>query len=382
MIYENFGDFIEFLEGPGVRKWQFREKGIKLINIRNIVNSNLLLENTTNCLDEEEVQKKYSHFLLEKGDFVMASSGVTWGKIAEVKEEHLPLCLNTSIIKIKPLDERVSKRYLWHFIKSFKFRRQIDRLITGSAQPNFGPSHLKKVKIPLPPLPEQKRIAALLDEADKVRQLNRQLIEKYEALGESLFLEMFGDPISNPKGWKLYSLIDVAEIIMGQSPKGDSYNNLGKGEPLLNGPTEFRDKHPKEKQWTTKPKKMCKTGDILFCVRGATAGKMNWADKEYCLGRGLAAIRSKGLISKNYIYLILERLYVVFQSTSNGSTFINISRDDLRKVKIPMTSKEFQNQFATRIQLIETQKSQAQAALVQADNLFNSLLQRAFKGEE
>ena len=140
----DFDKVVEFLEGPGVRKWQFTQEGIKLINIGNIVNSDIDLSKTDKYLSKEEVDKKYKHFLLSEGDFIMASSGVTWGKIAEIKKEHLPLCLNTSVIKLKPIDNMLSKRFLWHFIKSNIFRRQIDRLITGSAQPNFGPSHLKK----------------------------------------------------------------------------------------------------------------------------------------------------------------------------------------------------------------------------------------------
>ena len=144
----NFEDVVYFQEGPGVRNWQFRDSGIKLINIRNLVDSELCLENTTNYLEAEEVENRYKHFLLNAGDFVMASSGVTWGKIAEVHEEHLPLCLNTSIIRLVSKDTDVlDKWYLYYYIKSPQFRRQIERLITGSAQPNFGPSHLKKVVI-------------------------------------------------------------------------------------------------------------------------------------------------------------------------------------------------------------------------------------------
>ncbi len=192
---------------------------------------------------------------------------------------------------------------------------------------------------------------------------------------------MFGDTVTNPKRWEFELLGDVAEIIMGQSPKGDSYNTEGKGTPLLNGPTEFGDKNPKEKQWTIEPKKLCCNNDILFCVRGATAGRMNWADKEYCIGRGLAAIRSKGRVSSNYIYLLLDRMYDYFQRTSNGSTFINISRDDISKVKIPITPISLQNQFAERVKAIESQKAIAQESLKKSEDLFNSLLQRAFKGE-
>ena len=88
-------------------------------------------------------------------------------------------------------------------------------------------------------------------------------------------------------------LSEIAKIIMGQSPKGETCNQEGIGKPLLNGPTEFGDFYPTAKQFTTEGNKFSVKGDILFCVRGSTTGRMNWANKEYVLGRGLASIRHK-----------------------------------------------------------------------------------------
>src|SRR5438105_2939787 len=93
--------------------------------------------------------------------------------------------------------------------------------------------------------------------------------------------------------WKDGIFGDIAEIVMGQSPEGNTYNVSGQGVPLLNGPTEFTNRFPIIKQWTTSPTKLCKKGDILFCVRGSSTGRINIADKVYCLGRGVAAIRAK-----------------------------------------------------------------------------------------
>ncbi len=164
----DFKEVVYFQEGPGVRNWQFRDSGIKLINIRNLIDDKLVLENTSNYLSEQEVAEKYQHFLLNVGDYVMASSGVTWGKIAEIYEEHLPLCLNTSIIRLRPYDENViSKKYLFHYIKGDAFRTQIDRLITGSAQPNFGPTHLKQISILVPPIELQEQFATFVEQTDK-----------------------------------------------------------------------------------------------------------------------------------------------------------------------------------------------------------------------
>ena len=103
-------------------------------------------------------------------------------------------------------------------------------------------------------------------------------------------------------------LADVAHVIMGQSPDGTTYNKNGVGVPLLNGPAEFGATTPIAVQWTTEPTKTATAGDILFCVRGNTLGRQNIADKEYVIGRGLAAIRArKDKADTDYIGLWLRQ---------------------------------------------------------------------------
>lgn len=316
----------------------------------------------------------FSEYTHEKETLLITCRGATCGS--------LNVCEPYSYVNgnAMALDD-LSKDVDLYFLKYFLQKRGLNDVISGSAQPQITGQSLKQVQIPLPPLTTQKRIAAILDAADLYRQKTKALVAKYDQLAQSLFLEMFGDPVRNPKEWVIKKLDEISFIDMGQSPDGTSYNLNQVGAPLLNGPTEFGLKYPIEKQWTSEPRKFCKRNDILFCVRGATAGRMNWADKEYCIGRGLAAIRTKGEVSNSYIYMLLERMYDIFQKTSNGSTFINISRDDLRNVNIQLTPIALQTLFATRIQLIEAQKQQALAALQKSEILFNSLLQKAFKGE-
>jgi type I restriction enzyme S subunit len=133
----------------------------------------------------------------------------------------------------------------------------------------------------------------------------------------------------------LVKLVDVADIVMGQSPKGDTYNHVGDGVPLLNGPTEFGSSHPTPVLWTTAPTRYCESGDLLFCVRGSTTGRMNWADKRYCIGRGVGAFRAKtGPSDTRFIYYTfidqLDRLL----SLSAGSVFPNLSRKDFETFEI------------------------------------------------
>src|SRR3954467_8508258 len=98
-------------------------------------------------------------------------------------------------------------------------------------------------------------------------------------------------------------LSDIATIVMGQSPPGETYNRDRRGVPLLNGPAEFGNPHPVPVQWTTEPSRFAAEGDILFCVRGATTGRKCWSDQRYAIGRGLAAIRGReGVCNTQFLW--------------------------------------------------------------------------------
>jgi len=130
------------------------------------------------------------------------------------------------------------------------------------------------------------------------------------------------------KKWEITNLSRLAQIEMGQSPPGSTYNEIGDGMPLINGPTEFGQSCPKPIQWTTNPTKVCKKGDILFCVRGSSTGRLNSADREYCIGRGVAAIRGKSnkgstLFIRHYLMHEVPRIYKL--AAGGGSTFPNIT---------------------------------------------------------
>ena len=126
----------------------------------------------------------------------------------------------------------------------------------------------------------------------------------------------------------------IAEIIMGQSPKGEEVNNEGIGLPLLNGPTEFTDRYPAPVQHTAYAKKISLPGDILFCVRGSTTGRMNYSDQKYCIGRGLAAIRGRNGYPTPYVKAVLETYLPKLLAAATGSTFPNVSKDLINNIPV------------------------------------------------
>mgnify|MGYP003624962009 CR=1 FL=1 len=161
-----------YQEGPGVRNHQFTEQGVKLFNGTNIQFNKIDLSNTTTHISEEECIGAYKHFLVDDGDLLIACSGISVDrfdeKIAFASSAHLPLCMNTSTMRFKPLsDGGVDITYFHYFMQSLAFKNQIRRQATGSAQLNFGPSHVGKCFVVIPPLEEQQKIAAVLSNADQ-----------------------------------------------------------------------------------------------------------------------------------------------------------------------------------------------------------------------
>ena len=184
-------DVAWFQEGPGVRTSQFTPSGVKLLNGTNIYKGKLLLDSTNRFISESEAFGPYSHFLVDEGDIVIASSGITIDKFEEkisfVKKEHLPLCMNTSTIRFKVRNNLLDSLFLYYFLMSKKFKDQIGAQATGSAQLNFGPSHVEKVEIFLPKdKKEQTAITAIISDMDtEIEKLESQLT-KYQNIKQGM----------------------------------------------------------------------------------------------------------------------------------------------------------------------------------------------------
>ena len=173
--------------------------------------------------------------------------------------------------------------------------------------------------------------------------------------------------------FEIGTLDQLAIIIMGQSPKGSSVNAFGE-IPLLNGPTEFGLHHPTPVQFTSDPKRIAQKGDLLFCVRGST-GKMNWADKDYAIGRGLAAIRPKDGYSKYFLKGSIEFFLKELVSGATGTVFTNVNKNQLYKMKCFIPDKEslknINNILKYLSEIIELNQ--------EMDRLLNKILETLFK---
>jgi type I restriction enzyme, S subunit len=178
-------------------------------------------------------------------------------------------------------------------------------------------------------------------------------------------------------------LSEIAEIQMGQSPKGSSYNISGAGVPLINGPVEFG-KTPfsrtKRTKFTTEPTKICKVGDLILCVRGSTTGRMNIAGYESCIGRGVASIRSEKY--QDWVNFFIHANRETIYQLGTGATFPNVSGLMLAKLEIPVPSIDEQKRIVAIVdqafEAIDVAIENTKQNLANARELFESYLNHIF----
>ena len=274
-------DVLFFQEGPGVRNTQYTIDGVKLLNVANLVDGKIDLSTSDRYISEKEAYGKYKHFLCDAGDFIIASSGIKVEyidkKMGFVDESMLPLCMNTSTIRFKVLDEKQLRiRYFMYYLKSEHFKQQLFKQITGSAQLNYGPSHLKKMIMPLIDLNAQDEIVSCMDKVQNIIEKRQQELYRLDDLIKARFVEMFGDPVSNPMKWNVKKLKDLSiQINSGNTPKGGAENYVEEGITFFRSQNVWKDRLEMDdiayidaKTHASMKRSSLKHGDILMTKTG------------------------------------------------------------------------------------------------------------------
>lgn len=300
-------------------------------------------------------------------------------------------CIGRGLSAIR-CSNKIDQKYLLHFLRSNE--RNIADKGTGSTFKAITQKTLKALKIPLPPLAEQKKIAEFLDAADSLRQKDRQLIEQYTSLSQSLFLDMFGDPVINPMGWKLKEASKYYQVRGRVGWKGYKKTDLVQKGAIVLGATHIKKTgdldlskvvYLSDEKYLESPEIMVNKYDLIFVQRGNTIGKVALVRSEL----GEVTINPVVLIFRPgnanpffLLYLLMnKRLNNEFVDSNSGSAQPMITQKTMKEFLMIDVPIDLQNQFAEKVKLIEVQKQQAQSNLEKSEALFNSLLQRAFKGE-
>ncbi|MCJ0537457.1 restriction endonuclease subunit S [Enterococcus cecorum] len=383
-------DVVFFQEGPGVRNTQYTTKGVKLLNVANLVDGKIDLSTSNRYISEEEAYGKYNHFLCEAGDFVVASSGIKVEyidkKMGFIEESMLPLCMNTSTIRFKVLDKnQLDIRYFMYYLKSRLFKEQLARHITGSAQLNYGPSHLKKMTMPLIALEKQKEMVAVLDKIQIIISNFQQQLSELDTLIKARFVEMFGDPVSNSYRCHEATLMELGELGRGVSkhrPRNDS-KLLGGKYPLIqtgdvaNSGLYITSYNSTYSELGLKQSKMWNKGTLCITI-AANIAKTAILEFDACFPDSIVGFIAGEQTNNIFIHYWFSFFQKIIETQAPESAQKNINLKILSELKVIVPEKEKQNEFAAFVQQIDKLRVVIQKSLDEAQYLFDSLMQEYF----
>jgi len=364
---------------------KYKDTGYPLITSKNLKHGRIDFSDV-NFISEEDYISINKRSKVNKGDVLYSMIG-SIGNYAFVDNEPNYAIKNVALFRF--IDKRLYNKFFLHLINSSIFQRQIEQRMKGGTQKFVSLKILRNLKIPLPPIEEQKKIAAILDAAADYRQKTKALIDKYDQLTQSLFLDMFGDPVTNPKGWILSPLGEVIDVRDGTH---DSPKYIHEGYPLITsknivgGKLKFNEVNLISKLDFDNINKRSKVdyGDIIMPMIGTIGNPVEILTKEPFAIKNVALFKKStdSLLLIPVLLMLLKGHFLLHYSRMNnrGGTQKFLSLGAIRKMPVFLPPLSLQNQFAERIAQIEKQKQQAEASLVKAEELFNSLLQKAFKG--
>lgn len=320
-----------------------------------------------------EFSNSLSKSILHGGDVVIVRTGIP-GTCCVVPAEY-DGCNCSDVVIVHPNTELVNPHYLAAYI-NFWGQRQIQNNKVGAIQQHFNVHSAEEMLIFLPDITEQEKIAKTIVALNGKIENNFSVCVELEAMVKTLYdywFTQFDFPNENgkpycssgdemvwndqlkrkiPKGWSAGQLSDIANITMGQSPSGDTYNENGSGTIFYQGCTDFGTRFPVPRVYTSAPTRFAKAGDILMSVR-APVGTLNIAMEDCCIGRGLAALNSKFGSQLHLLYTLsgFKQLFDVMDG--NGTTFGSITKDTLFEMKVVIPRRDQIKSFEEMVQPIE-----------------------------
>lgn len=389
-------DFATVISGYAFKSEWFGTGNDKVIRIGDLQEGSI---QTESALTVDAAQYKISdNFKIQDKDILMALSGATVGKIAVASDGDVGAYINQRVAVIRAKDE-ITADYLKFFF-SGEFLDELLKNAGGAAQPNLSPKQLLLMEIPFPPLAEQRRIASILDQADELRQKRQQTIEKLDQLLQATFIDMFGDPVSNPKGWEVKKLSELStKIHSGNTPKGGSENYVDKGIIFLRSQNVWKNKvilddvayidaetHAKMMKSSVKHEDLLMTKTGRINTENSSLGRAAiylGEDDSANINGHVYLIRIKDSFNKFFILriLTLPDYYEYIRSVCvGGIDKRQLNKEHIENFPIIQPPMELQNKFSDIVQVIESQKPKLLEQLDLAENLFKTLQQKAFNG--
>ena len=371
---------------------QQRDSGFPVLKIKDVTDSRKFRGEFKSFVELEVAEKSRDKYLCENDTLILNAAhnaDYVGSKQYCVEPSAVGSLPTGEWLVVRTIDENsLDSRYLNFWLWSPSCRHQIRQFVKGI---HLYPKDVARLEIPLPPLPVQKHIAAVLEKADTLRQQCQQMETELNALAQSVFLDMFGDPVKNPKGWKQSSLSLSADLVIDCPHSTPKWTKEGvvciRTSNLTKGGWDFTDKRfvDSEQYKGRTARSEIESGDIILSREGTIGVAAKVEDgMNICMGQRLVQVRP------NYEYLLsdfllFQLLYLLephrLSSVMSGSTVKHLNMRDIRSLKIVVPPIYQQYLFSECIENINKLKEERASLNLNIEEEFNSLMQRAFKGE-
>jgi len=382
-MIEPLGKYVKVEGGFAFKSSEFVKEGVPIIRISNFDSG---VVNLKKCIKYPAKDfEKYQRYEVIEGDILMAMSGATTGKVGILKGLNNRCWLNQRVGNFKILNrEKLFKKYLYYIITSDDYQRKLINIASGCAQPNISAKQLESIEIDIPDLETQKKIVSLLDKLENSKEWRKEADDLTKEFLKSVFLEMF----CNGKYGEV-ELKDICDTSSGGTPsraKKEYWDNgtipwIKSGDLNKNQITGV-DEFITEAGLKNSSAKYIEPNTVLIAMYGATAGKCSISRIKATTNQAVCAIvPKKDNLDKIYLLYWLRSNYDKIVALAFGGGQPNISQQVVRSLKIPLPPIELQNKFASIVKEVEAMKEQQKHSKNQINNLFNALMQKAFKGE-
>ena len=393
--YKKLGELVQVLNGYAFKSSLYENQGIRVLRITNVQKGNIVDDDPKYY--PLSLTDEIRNYLLKESDLLMSLTGNV-GRVGLLTKEMLPAALNQRVACLRILSNGLNLGFLFHYLNSDKFEQDAVLSAKGIAQKNMSTEWLKDYKLPLPPISVQQSIVSELDKINELIRLKKEQLKDYDNLAQSIFYEMFGDPVVNEKGWEVKKLGELSDLICnGNTPKGGSEVYVDTGFLFLRSQNVWKNRIELEDvafidEATHKSlkKSSLKHNDLLITKTGrintenSSLGRtalFEGEDNSANINGHVYLVRLKdGMVHKFVLYILISNSYreLIRKTCVGGIDKRQLNKDHIEDFPIIFPPIELQKKYVERIELIEKQKDQVRSTIQALETLLASRMQYWF----
>lgn len=360
--------------GSQLHKEDYVADGTPIVTVEHLGNRVFTEQNLPRVSNEDK--QRLSKYILKEGDIVFSRVGSV-DRCSFVDSRHTDWLFSGRCLRVRPFEE-ISPLFLYYFFCLESTKKFMRNIAVGATMPSINTKLMGEIEVSYPDKQVQEKIANLLGAIDDKIELNNAINDNLEQQARALYQRMF---IDNPvSGGYMGTLSDIADITMGQSPNGSSYNEDGNGAVFFQGRAEFGFRFPSARLYTTEPKRMACANDTLMSVR-APVGDLNVAYTDCCIGRGLAAIHSKSNQQSFVLYTMFSLHKQLDVFNGEGTVFGSINRTALTELPIFIPSDREIVKFEAIVAPIDAAIRNNYEEICRLEKIRDALLPKLMSGE-